>query len=581
VLVALATLIAFLLVVVAPSPSSAAPDDGLLYQFEGRIHRTTEAGAGDVTLTPGRAHLGLAEPSPDGSRIAYQVGPGGPYRIEVMDADGSDVRSVTTGNAPSWSPDGSLLYFREFNSGWKNYQIDLTTGARTQIARQVVRWNHAGTAYLYTYAGNLYASTAPVATDPTLSRSLVASGSDNGWWHPNDDLILYRTSTSLRTVGPDGSGDRLLVDVSGGPHTPFGDWSPDGTRIAYVTSSLDGIYTARADGTDSRQIRTEFGYNVPRFIGPARPDPCANQDPPPECVEPLHLLIVGDSVAWGQGLEEPSKYSTIVGQGLEAMTGRPVEIDRGAHSGASLTGGCGPSAPGEVPFGTPSTECQIQTAADEGTHYDLVLLSGCINDVSVEYLFVTGLVFDPPGRTADRVRGRVEQECAGPLADVVAQARELPGSPRVILTGYYPIVSDETDQALLLDRLGLGLAPRGLRNGFYDRAIARSAAFDEGVDALGAQVAADAGDGVAFVSPAFGPERALFTPGGASYLWNGTDDPLLVERTLACAATHGTDTVAVALCAGASLGHPNEAGASRYAERILDAIQLNGWSFET
>lgn len=101
-----------------------------------------------------------AEPSPDGTMIAYQANVG-PYNIEVMNVDGSNRRSVTSGNGPVWSPDGSRLYIRDFvGSGWQYFEVDLATGSRSSIARQVVRWNHAGSAYLYTYAGNLHLSTA-------------------------------------------------------------------------------------------------------------------------------------------------------------------------------------------------------------------------------------------------------------------------------------------------------------------------------------------------------------------------------------------------------------------------------------
>ncbi|MFC5491991.1 hypothetical protein [Nocardioides caricicola] len=81
-------------------------------------------GARDVT-PPGMASASEATWSPDGGRIAFVVPAGDPAadepaewneEIYVMDADGSDVRRLTTtpGNdhwPPSWSPDGRLLVY--------------------------------------------------------------------------------------------------------------------------------------------------------------------------------------------------------------------------------------------------------------------------------------------------------------------------------------------------------------------------------------------------------------------------------------------------------------------------------------
>jgi len=62
--------------------------------------------------------------------------------------------------------------------------------------------------------------------------------------------IVYQAwdgTPHVRLVRPDGSGDHLLAD---GTHP---DWSPDGSRIAYVVND-SAIWLVNADGTDPRKL---------------------------------------------------------------------------------------------------------------------------------------------------------------------------------------------------------------------------------------------------------------------------------------------------------------------------------------
>lgn len=269
------------------SPAAAAPNDGLLYQFQNNVFLTTESGAGETNLTPGK-RVCCAEPSPDGSRIAYQTEGSGRV-VEIIASTGGPVLQTVAGFNPVWSADGARLYVKRFTDRLRFFEVTLATGSSVEIPRNIVRWNNAGTEYLYTFAGDLYISSAPVGTDPGIARTLIAAESDSGWWSPNDNRLVYRTlDRALHTVDRSGANRNLLVASTGGGNTPYADWSPDGTRIAYVDADLVNIYTIDPDGTDRRIIRTGFGYNVPRFVGPARPgpDPCAGGDPDPACDQP-------------------------------------------------------------------------------------------------------------------------------------------------------------------------------------------------------------------------------------------------------------------------------------------------------
>jgi hypothetical protein len=285
---------------------------------------------------------------------------------------------------------------------------------------------------------------------------------------------------------------------------------------------------------------------------------------------PLRVAVVGDSIGWGQGLADHHKYARLVSDWLGQRTGRAVSVDMYAHSGATLTGPCAPVLPvGEVPSSTPSVGCQLTAAAAAGHGYDLVLLSGCINDVSVQNLIL--------GTTP--VRKAVRATCAAPLKAAVRTALALPGHPKVVVTGYYQMVSEKTSKqafaAALAAGLGTGTSP-GTGTGataeaVWRNAVRRTGEFDAAFDEI-AEAAVSRTEGSAtFVSPDYARGDALFAP--HTLLWTGTNDEVLLQRGQVCdSPALGLPTATKQLCKLASIGHPNVKGAARYATGIESAI---------
>src|SRR5919197_1318117 len=124
---------------------------------------------------------------------------------------------------------------------------------------------------------------------------------------------------------------------------------------------------------------------------------------PPLPERPFNMLVFGDSIMWGQGLDDGSKFSYLVETWLEQRLGRPVRREVFAHSGAQIgedaKEDAKPPLHPEVPNGFPSIPAEIRaanewlahpTSADPG-HLEpvppeavsLVLLDGGINDVDV------------------------------------------------------------------------------------------------------------------------------------------------------------------------------------------------------
>ena len=110
-----------------------------------------------VNLTPATGVVDHPAWSPDGTRILFEHTVDlGPYRVWVMNADGSDQHQVgtLTGWMPTWSPDGRQIAFISFGSATHPY--GRTSGGRTptEVASGASRGSEPG-------SGSPPASTCP------------------------------------------------------------------------------------------------------------------------------------------------------------------------------------------------------------------------------------------------------------------------------------------------------------------------------------------------------------------------------------------------------------------------------------
>jgi Tol biopolymer transport system component len=176
--------------------------------------------------------------SPDGKRIAFlrQLFRGS-LSLQVMDADGSDVRTIS---APpvyvtriAWSPDSSRLAFTglSFDRQAEIFSVALDGSALRQLTHR------------------------PSATSPSWSRNgaSILFDTDRG-----DQLSSDR---ELHAMAPDGSNERRIARAQGGGFPGAGgDWSPDATRIVF---SRDGdLYVADAASGDERAITSGLSSDV-------------------------------------------------------------------------------------------------------------------------------------------------------------------------------------------------------------------------------------------------------------------------------------------------------------------------------
>lgn len=160
----------------------------------------------------------------------------------------------------------------------------------------------------------------------------------------------------------------------------------------------------------------------------------------------FHMIVIGDSIAWGDGLEQKEKYYYKVADWLQKELKRPIEVTVHAHSGATL------KKPQKIAnisciFANPDLSSWDPTISEQADNIrnpediDLILLSGGINDVSVNTIL-------NPLTNPDEIRSL----CNGieaPLETVLVKLLSKCINSKIIVTSYYPIVSNDTSESAL------------------------------------------------------------------------------------------------------------------------------------
>ncbi|GJM26912.1 MAG: hypothetical protein DHS20C16_33270 [Phycisphaerae bacterium] len=309
----------------------------------------------------------------------------------------------------------------------------------------------------------------------------------------------------------------------------------------------------------------------------------------------FYLTILGDSVMWGNGLLEDDKISSLVADAIESATGRKVIRTVYAMSGATLTRTpfdeeCTFRCTGEVPTAFRSINLQIDTI-EHPQRSDLILMDGCINDVTLERILSTE-------STVEDIEFATDYFCNDQMIDTLDRLKDIAPQVPIIVTGYFPFVSTQSDFSSLLNwaqTQGFDVANVNELNQIATTFTHHSEVFYEAsVIALQSAITEaashrDEANAITYVDPGFGPEHAVFTDD--SWVWDlkldrelarrlgleiglVPEDPQLSFRAKACVEDGSISDPFT--CIFASVGHPNAKGAKAYAEAIIKALKETG-----
>ncbi len=348
--------------------------------------------------------------------------------------------------------------------------------------------------------------------------------------------------------------------------------------------------------------------------------------------DPLHMLVLGDSIMWGQGLKTPDKAWWRLKNWLQEKTGRDVKERIEAHSGAAIEATPGSeiftSKNGEVNLLTPTINEQVDAARKyygDPALVDLILVNGCINDVDVRNLL-------DAATSLDLLEVSISEKCRWRMQSLLQRiTREFPNA-HVVVSGYYRIISplsDDNSFARLLVKSLTTQKPESKRmsdkqmranlvaiSDLWYQVSTRSLA--QAVEAVNSDLGRNAVEPrILFAEIQFSPEHSFSAPD--TLLWNfmfgstnysglrhaivvltlGTaaykpNDQVRDRRSKSCKETYKRpkdkkeDKVQeerreakYLACRYASLGHPNKMGALIYTEAIKGQlhwlVKTAGW----
>jgi Tol biopolymer transport system component/DNA-binding CsgD family transcriptional regulator len=246
-------------------------------------------GSGQTNLTHGPGgEDNFGAWSPDGSRIAFTSNRDGNNEVYVVNADGSGLTKLTknpgTDGFGAWSPDGSRIAFNSNRNGNLDiYVMNADGSGQTRLtnnpALDIFRaWSRDGsrigfircspengcedgTYYVMAADGSGLTNLTNIPGDDgmrVLVNSLRAVESAVAW-SPDGSRIAFISNrdgnSEIYVMAADGSGQTRLTNNPGDDRGLA--WSPDGSRLAF-TSNRDGtqmeIYVVAADGSNVTRL---------------------------------------------------------------------------------------------------------------------------------------------------------------------------------------------------------------------------------------------------------------------------------------------------------------------------------------
>jgi Tol biopolymer transport system component len=211
--------------------------------------------------------------SPDGKRIAYTATANDDvdiYTVEVQSGRTTRLTSAPDDDRdPSWSPDGTQLAFASSRDGTSQVYVMSADGRNRRrltnegTAALAPRWSPDGKAIAYTGGGDSGRDLYLVPASGGPSRRLTTYAHltrDAAHWSPDGSRIAYQMA--------DGKNYNIgIAQLAKSPHAPSliaaspeydgsFTWSPDGTRLAFISGrdGSDAVYVTDVEGTRATRL---------------------------------------------------------------------------------------------------------------------------------------------------------------------------------------------------------------------------------------------------------------------------------------------------------------------------------------
>ncbi|MDD3525064.1 MAG: SGNH/GDSL hydrolase family protein, partial [Candidatus Cloacimonetes bacterium] len=131
------------------------------------------------------------------------------------------------------------------------------------------------------------------------------------------------------------------------------------------------------------------------------------------------IYVIGDSIAWGNGLNLEDKYYYLVAKELQKNLGEPVEVIVYARSGAPISG--------------EDENSIINQAKKIPNDVDLILVSGGINDVGIDHILDSSI----EASSVTSLSAPIEERMENLLRELINKNQHV----KIVVTGYYNIIS--------------------------------------------------------------------------------------------------------------------------------------------
>lgn len=355
-----------------------------------------------------------------------------------------------------------------------------------------------------------------------------------------------------------------------------------------------------------------YAISVALFLGPLSTALFAQEAAP----RPFEILVLGDSIMWGQGLLDQDKFSFKTAEWLrtDIFKGRRTVPDPHieAHSGATIFPEFDPAKDftkqnyfGESNLSNPAILFQIDNALEyyesasrlktslSREKVDLILVDGGINDFSAASLLSLKI-------SDSDITAYARNFCGYGMKTVLRLLSVSFPNARIVVTGYYAPFSEKTDKHIISRTL---LGAVGIQSSFINwpfhqdgqivgRLAARSALWRDQSDIFLRQAVntinaafpfqtsvtgtVPANNRIIFVPAPFKPENSYGTGENDTFLWTlGKDllpgDDRQNQRVEGC--VKDVSGLHLKTCNRAAAFHPNKKGANAYFEAIRNALQ--------